>query len=577
VDSLGALLTDLSSAIATGDATRARLAFRAVRGAYKRNETLLSAFVPTLAATFNGPLPEGSDDRPAPPLSAPAAFQILEAALFPGGQSPGVESLRRTIATMGETIRYFRSLTTYLDMTDVAVLDAARLELARVACIGLAGVDADLSGDAVIESAEALEGTRAVLRATGESHRPGVAPAAWAAIDSSVAAAAAYLRGHPRFDSLDRLEFIVRYANPASRALARARAQLPAPPPLRRLWRQDVATVFDEGAFDPSAFAPDYAARSSPALVALGQRLFDDPRLSGPGTRSCAFCHDPVRGFADGKARSELLRSGVAHQRNTPTLIDAAYQPALFADSRAGSLETQVDLVLKSPTEMGGSADQAAARLRADPSYREEFARAFPGSDSALTARSLRVAVAAFVRSLNGLNSPFDRALRGDTAALSEAAHRGFTLFMGKARCGTCHFLPLLNGTLPPDFVSSEPEIIGVTERPLSRHARLDPDPGRGGVDNEPTHRGAFKVPTLRNISRTAPYMHNGAFQCLEDVVDFYDRGGGAGSGADVPGQTLPARPLHLSEGEKSDLIAFLRSLDDSIVLPTQRSALAGR
>jgi cytochrome c peroxidase len=148
---------------------------------------------------------------------------------------------------------------------------------------------------------------------------------------------------------------------------------------------------------------------------------------------------------------------------------------------------------------------------------------------------------------------------------------------MGKARCGTCHFLPLMNGTLPPDFVSSEPEIIGVTERPLSRHARLDPDPGRGGVDNEPTHRAAFKVPTLRNVSRTAPYMHNGAFATLKEVVDFYDRGGGAGSGADVPGQTLSARPLHLTQREKGDLIAFLRSLDDTIVLPTQRNALAGR
>jgi cytochrome c peroxidase len=174
----------------------------------------------------------------------------------------------------------------------------------------------------------------------------------------------------------------------------------------------------------------------------------------------------------------------------------------------------------------------------------------------------VRQALGAYVRSLGALDSRFDRAVRGDTAALSGTERRGFNLFMGKARCGTCHFAPLFNGTMPPDFVRSEAEIIGVTDRP-GAGARLDPDPGLGGVDLQPAHRGGFKVPTLRNVELTAPYMHNGAFRTLEQVVDFYDRGGAAGAGLTLPTQTLPPDSLRLSRDEKRALVAFLRSLTD--------------
>jgi len=184
--------------------------------------------------------------------------------------------------------------------------------------------------------------------------------------------------------------------------------------------------------------------------------------------------------------------------------------------------------------------------------------------DTLVTGQSVRIAIAAYVRSLVALDSRFDRALRGDTSALDRAERHGFTVFMGKGRCATCHFVPLMNGTMPPDFTSSEPEIIGVPERD-SRHrgSRLDSDAGRARVDDESAHRAAFKVPTLRNVAETAPYMHNGAFATLEQVVDFYDRGGGAGLGLRVPGQTLSPRRLHLSPTEKADLVAFLRALSD--------------
>ncbi|HEX6809799.1 MAG TPA: hypothetical protein VF118_17560, partial [Gemmatimonadaceae bacterium] len=145
----------------------------------------------------------------------------------------------------------------------------------------------------------------------------------------------------------------------------------------------------------------------------------------------------------------------------------------------------------------------------------------------------------------------------------------GFTVFAGKARCATCHFLPLVNGTMPPDFVASEAEIIGTPALPNARPARLDPDPGVAGVDAQPVHRAAFKVPTLRNIALTAPYMHNGVFRTLDQVVDFYDQGGGTGSGLHVPNQTLSADSLHLSREEKRALVSFLRALTDTAGIGT--------
>jgi cytochrome c peroxidase len=191
-----------------------------------------------------------------------------------------------------------------------------------------------------------------------------------------------------------------------------------------------------------------------------------------------------------------------------------------------------------------------------------------------VTGLSVRVALAAYVRSLTALDSRFDRAARGDTAALSAAERAGFTVFMGKGRCGTCHFAPLFNGTVPPEFATSEPEIIGV---PVRGRTVVDADVGRAGVDQMEQHRFAFRVPTLRNVARTAPYMHNGAFATLEQVVDFYDRGGGAGLRKPLPALTLSAQPLHLTRGERSELVAFLRALTDTVVAQSADRSVAAQ
>ena len=472
---------------------------------------------------------------------------------------------------MRDQVRHLRGQTRYLDVAELPVLESARTEIARVTTLGLAGFDLDDPRDAVREAAASLDGVREV--AAMESDAAATVPRdAWLRIARTLRDASGYLRAHPDFERSRPAH--AHHAVCESRGDGggrRARAAARARPPLRVVWRADAATVFDPHALDATAFAPDYAPAPTPALIALGARLFYDTRLSGAQDRSCATCHQPQRAFTDGRARPLLFGGVHTPARNTPTLLDVAYQPLYFADERALSLEDQIGIVLASHTEMGSSADRAAAHVASDTNMRAEFARALGGRpDRSPSGRNVRIALAAYLRSLDSFDSRFDRAIRGDTLALSARERLGFTLFMGKARCGTCHFAPLFSGVMPPEFTSSEPEIIGAATHAVLRHAQLDPDSGRAGVDHLREHLFAFKVPTLRNAALTAPYMHNGAYATLDQVMDFYEHGGGAGLGAHLPNPTLPTTRLQLTAAERSAVIAFLRALTDSTLQPAQ-------
>jgi cytochrome c peroxidase len=201
----------------------------------------------------------------------------------------------------------------------------------------------------------------------------------------------------------------------------------------------------------------------------------------------------------------------------------------------------------------------AAQRLRGRPAVAAEFARAFPAGRSSMAAvspRHIASALAAYERTLVAFDTRADRAFRGDTLALTGAERQGFELFMGKAACGTCHYVPFLNGMRPPTYQHTDFEVLGVPGRP---------DSGRAVVTHDPADVGAMKTPGLRFVVSGGPYMHNGTFRTLDEVVDFYDRGGGQGIGARAGNQTLAPTPLHLTPLEKIDLIAFLEALRVSL------------
>src|SRR5450432_3402696 len=404
------------------------------------------------------------------------------------------------------------------------------------------------------ESAAALESLETVLTYYGTKEEENLA--------GKFAGAIGYLASSPDFNGFDRMEFITAYCNPITTGIAVLENKLNIHViRYNRLLNQDAKTLFDSNAFNVNAYAPDHSSFISNDKIQLGKKLFSDPILSGSGKRSCQSCHQPEKAFTDGLVKNTVIDETALLGRNTPTLINAALQPALFYDSRVGTLEDQSHTVVQSNTEMHGSMQLSVQQLWKDTMYRRLFLSAFPQGDrNRIDTFEVMNAIGSFIRSLTFLNSRFDEYMRGNKTAMNAVEINGFNLFMGKAKCATCHYMPLFNGTFPPRFVKIESEVIGVPES--STKNSIDPDLGRFNIVKVESFRHAFKTPTVRNAARTAPYMHNGAFTTLKQVVDFYDKGGGVGLGIKINNQTLPFDKLDLSEKERDDLVAFIKSLD---------------
>ncbi len=273
----------------------------------------------------------------------------------------------------------------------------------------------------------------------------------------------------------------------------------------------------------------------SEAKSKLGRILFFDPLLSGSRERSCASCHNPTLSWADGLPLAIGEKKMPLH---TPTLLNVAWVPRLGWTGHFRNLEAVAFGPISSPGNMNLPEAELIKRLSEIPGYVSAFHTAF--GDSKITRRNIELALATFQRSIVSGEAPFDRWIKGDEGAISEAAKRGFDLFNGKAHCASCH-----SGWA---FTDSSFHDIGT--------AKGD-DIGRGKLF--PTSvklRYAFKTPTLRDIARRAPYMHNGSETTLDEVIDLYDKGG-----IDRPSRSVLIFPLHLSQSEKGDLIAFLRTL----------------
>jgi cytochrome c peroxidase len=274
----------------------------------------------------------------------------------------------------------------------------------------------------------------------------------------------------------------------------------------------------------------------------------------------------PDKAFTDGLPVSRSFLKESMLERNAPGLLNAVLQKKLFHDGRSFSFENQASEVLNNPDEMHADFSKVAIKLNQSTQYKDLFRSAFHDTpDSVITGRSILMAIAEYERSLIALNSRFDRTIRGHANLMSDDEKTGFNLFVGKADCASCHFIPLFNGTVPPEYVESEMEVLGVPGNADLDHPVKDKDPGRAAIIPMPMYNGSFKTPTLRNVELSGPYMHNGIFQTLEEVIEFYDRGGGLGIGLDVPNQTLIPDSLRLTDKEKTQLVKFLKSLTDTV------------
>ncbi|WP_456313347.1 cytochrome-c peroxidase [Pseudomonas shirazensis] len=536
------------------DSTQAQIQrqFLEAHQSFKKVEILSEYYSPAVAKSINGPaIPEfeENDNITVPP----EGFQVIEELVFPKYNKESKKELLKELGILSGNLIRLEKVSNSNELTDAHVFDAMRLEVYRIITLGITGFDSPVVLNSLPEASVSLETIEKYYRVYLENKSISNSKQVLHILEKG----RNYLKSKTNFNAFDRAYFIKEILNPLSKGLFKTQSELGFPlMKEQRGLKVTAQTLFDKDAFDAEAFSgfPDY--QTTPEKIALGKKLFNDPVLSGNNTRSCASCHHADKAFTDGLERAVSLDGKSMVQRNTPTLTNIAFQRAFFADSRVSYLEDQAIAVIKNENEMHGSLDKSALEIQKKQDYVNGFKKAFPKGE--INEFTIKNALGSYIRSLSHYDSKFDGYMQNkENFTADEKA--GFNLFAGKAKCATCHFIPLTNGTVPPNFSKSESEILGVP----NKNKKLDGDLGKFVITQAAIHKNSFKTPTIRNIELTAPYMHNGVYKTLEEVIDFYNDGGGIGLGFDVPNQTLPEDKLNLSDKEKQQLIAFMRTLTD--------------
>jgi cytochrome c peroxidase len=535
---------------------RVKEALKKCRLEYKSIEFFLTYFLPGTSLIYNQPN-KVEVEEPFLESHEPVGLQVIEAILFEKKVLSRKKELLEQADLISSSANDIHALLYKLNIDDKRILESIRLELIRTITLGITGFDTPELKTGIAESAQVFKSMKIILALffsdnSKEEH----------SLKNSLNLAIKLLEESSDFDSFDRLDFLVKAALPLQDHLAVF---------IRNKGLQlniKGASAYTKNLFNINALGTFIQNKTDTALVRLGQQLFFDKILSGNLTRSCATCHQPEKYFTDQLPKSPALDGISTVERNAPSLFYAAYQLSQFWDGRVKTLEEQINSVLINKKEMAADHKIVVKRLLGSRTYIESFKKAFQKADNAVTIPNVAMAISAFLKTLAPMNSPFDQYIAGKKNAITKQQINGFNLFMGKAQCGTCHFAPLFNGLVPPLYNRTEFEVLGVTKNTDFKKAVPDEDNGRYTSFPILSYKGAFKTPTVRNTSRTAPYMHNGAFETLEQVMDFYNKGGGVGVGLNIPAQTLSPKLLNLDKSEIEDIVSFLNSLTDSYSLP---------
>ncbi len=299
-------------------------------------------------------------------------------------------------------------------------------------------------------------------------------------------------------------------------------------------------------------------------LEKVGKLLFYDPILSGNNKRSCISCHKSAEYFTDTTESSSLQFNHMDRlKRNTPSLINTNFNHLLMLDGNHITLQGQAKAVISNKDELNSNEQEVLKKVINCPDYRKIFKELlkYTPQETEITFEHITSALTFYYAKFSNYYALFDKAMN-ENIQIESGVKRGFNLFMSKAQCATCHFAPQFNGIKPP-YISSEFEVLGVPQD--TTYKSLSNDKGRYLVNPAPETMNAFRTGTLRNADHTKPYMHNGVFINLHQVIDFYDAGGGVGKGIKVPNQTLSSDSLHLTSLEKNDLLVFISSLNEKI------------
>lgn len=524
---------------------------------YKHIEFVVEYFFRETALKVNGPnLLEAVPSMPKMPLY-PSGFQVVEEFVYSPKQLDR-EGLLVEIDGLIEGVHKLTQLESSVVLDDANLLYALKLNIYRLITKGITGFDSPVSLNSIEEAKFTLQAFDEVVGYLENAN------------DLSILTkqSIVYLENYTgSFDAFHRADFIKVYLNPLTSALQAytERMEIAYPDHLDFAIRKDAKHMFEVDAFDLAFFSPQDALTLTDENVALGKMLFGEKRLSIDGSRNCASCHSPALAFTDGLKVNTVLGKEEGLLRNTPTLVNAGYQSMQFYDGRVAFLEDQAHAVITNKEEMGGEFATIIENLLKDKSYKKAFEKVY--GEKSITDREIKLALAAFTRSLSAMNSPFDKYMRGEEKALNPKEINGFNLFMGKAKCATCHFAPLFNGVAPPFYEKMESEVLGLPVENVEENAVLDDDLGKYNVYKIEHHKRAFKTTTVRNVALTAPYMHNGVFNTLEEVVEFYNDGGGKKYGFELENQTLPFDQLNLTEEEQEYIVLFMEALTDTSYL----------
>lgn len=518
------------------------------RNAFKQLEPILAAVDKENYKTLNAPniLKIEEEDATDIKIKKPFGYQVIEETLYE-------EPLDTT--TLFATVRATKNRLAFilqnnqLRLENRHVLWLIRDAIIRVATMGITGFDSPVLERSLPESQVVYERLEKILALYKSQFNTQELYESW---QTELRASQTDLSGD--FDSFDRYTFIKNHSQKQMALWMKTVKDWQVNYSFELAIRHDASSLFSNKTFNLNYFSDYQQDVYDSSKIEIGIQLFNDKKLSKDGTMSCATCHIKDKAFTDGLAHFPKQK------RNTPTLLYAGLQKGFFYDKRAGSLEGQIVAVVNNENEFHSQLQDLEQVVLQNQDYKIAFDSLY---DKKITDQNVRNAIANYVRSLTPFNSKFDRNINGSEGTLTKNEINGFNLFMGKAKCATCHFPPTFNGTVPPNFKESELELLGVPKTADSKE--VDDDLGRYDVYQTEERKSFFKTPTVRNVSLTAPYMHNGVYHTLEEVVDFYDHGGGVGMGFDLPLQTLPADSLHLSESEKKDVVAFMKALEDQM------------
>ena len=537
---------------------------------YPLDSALDKGYYPGGATAYLNSLPldmlDGGHYLGQPEVVKPEGLQVLDELIF--SDHPNADEIETLCKTLDEKFEVLLIAIQKLQhINSFQIIEASRTQLVRIFSLGVTGFDTPGSVNGLEEAMISMQSLQDVLNPIIKNAPIEIK----SKINQLFTQAQTYLSEHTDFERFDRLQFLTDFINPLYKELYRAHQSLGLPQSMEldvreNAWNAASTNIFDETFLNPYYYTVLKRTDNSTELKNLGKKLFYDKQLSKSGSLSCASCHKPELAFSDGEAKSKASVEGKTVLRNAPGLINAVFADRFFYDLRAFDLHDQASHVVENHLEFNTSFTEILDKLNKQEEYQELFANIY-GGDKAISRHQFAAALTSYVMSLVSFKSPFDQFVRGETDKMPRQVRLGFNLFMGKAACGTCHFAPTFSGLVPPLYHENETEVLGVLTHPDV--LEIDGDRGRvlNGVpqENFDIYNRSFKTVTVRNVERTAPYFHNGAYSTLEQVVDFYADGGGSGKGLDyeLPNQTLPFDALELNKKEREALIAFMKSLTD--------------